>query len=82
MIFLTDVAGVIDRSGNVVRKINAEQAQMLIRSGTAKGGMIPKLEACLAALPRVPEAEIIDGRVPEALKASIAGKTPGTHIQP
>ena len=55
---------------------------MLIRSGTAKGGMIPKLEACLAALPRVPEAEIIDGRLPEALKASIAGKTPGTHIQP
>ena len=82
VIFLTDVAGVIDRSGNVVRKINAQQAQMLIRSGTAKGGMIPKLEACLAALPRVPEAEIIDGRVPEALKASIAGKTPGTHIQP
>ena len=82
VIFLTDVAGVIDRSGNVVRKINAQQAQMLIRSGTAKGGMIPKLEACLAALPRVPEAEIIDGRLPEALKASIAGKTPGTHIQP
>jgi acetylglutamate kinase len=81
VIFLTDVTGVIDRSGNVVKNINAQQARMLIRSGTAKGGMIPKLEACLTALPRVPEVEIIDGRVPEALRASIAGKTPGTRIQ-
>jgi len=82
VIFLTDVAGVIDRSGNVVKNINAKQAQMLIRSSTARGGMIPKLEACLTALSRVPEAEIIDGRVPGALKESLAGKTPGTRIRP
>ncbi|MCZ6535750.1 MAG: acetylglutamate kinase, partial [Chloroflexi bacterium] len=61
--------------------MNPRQASMFIRSGIAKGGMIPKLEACLKALPRVPLADIIDGRRPGALKRCVLGEAMGTRVQ-
>ena len=40
----------------------------LIADGTVSGGMIPKLETCLAAVDRgVDAAVILDGRVPHAI---------------
>ena len=81
LIFLTDVEGVMDGSGRLVPRLNPRQVTMLIRSGTAKGGMIPKLEACLKALSRVPLAYIIDGRRPSALRSCIHGEIAGTHIE-
>jgi len=81
MIFLTDVEGVLDGSGRMVPRLNTRQAQMFIRSGIVKGGMIPKLEACLKAMPNVPTTNIVDGRIRGALKRCVFGETMGTQVQ-
>ena len=81
LIFLTDVEGVLDSSGRRVPFMNPRQAKMFIQSNIAKGGMIPKLEACLNAMPGVPVADIIDGRKPGALWSCIEGQATGTRIQ-
>jgi len=65
---LTDVAGVLDRSGALVEELSAQEARALLADGTATGGMIPKLETCLHAVNGgVGAAVILDGRVPHAL---------------
>ena len=80
LIFLTDVEGVLDSSGRRMPLINPRQARMLIQSNVARGGMIPKLEACLLAMPPVPSAHVIDGRKPDALLQCISGRVSGTRI--
>lgn len=80
LIFLTDVQGVMDVSGRVMPRLNARNARLLLTSGVVKSGMIPKLEACLRALERVPVAEIIDGRRPGALMNCFRGVLSGTQI--
>lgn len=67
-ILLTDVPGVIDTEGNLISSLTEDEAQDLIASGVASGGMIPKIRCCLNAIRGgVPKAHIIDGRVPHAL---------------
>ena len=80
LIFLTDVEGVMDRSGRVIRRLNARSARALLASGVVKRGMIPKLTACLRALESVPTSEIIDGRKPGALMDCIRGYKLGTRV--
>ncbi|MBK5258588.1 MAG: acetylglutamate kinase, partial [Thermoanaerobaculia bacterium] len=48
--FITDVAGLLDRSGNVVSKLTALDARYWLDSDAVTGGMKPKLEAALHAL--------------------------------
>jgi len=67
LILLTDVSGVQGADGNVVAVLSRDDARRRIDTGEVTGGMIPKLEACLRSLERVPLAHIIDGRVPHAL---------------
>jgi len=43
--------------------------------------MIPKVEACLNALSRVPSTQIIDGRSAGALLSAIENNTGGTRIE-
>lgn len=81
LVFLTDVEGVGDRSGNLVSKLSVDEARSLIDSGVAVGGMIPKIEACLRALSTVPVTRIIDGRVAHALLREMGGKNGGTTIK-
>ena len=80
LIFLTDVPGIMDTNGRVVRRLDPRRAQNLIRSGIIRGGMIPKLDACLRALETSSYADIIDGREPEALLDCIQGRSIGTRI--
>ncbi len=80
LIFLTDVAGILDGSGNLVSRLSRGEAQAMLASGVASGGMIPKIEACLAALPAVRMTRIIDGRVPHALVREFDGGVEGTTI--
>lgn len=47
--FITDVDGVRTPNGNA-RELSMEETQRLIRDSVIKGGMIPKLQATLAAL--------------------------------
>jgi acetylglutamate kinase len=48
--FITDVAGLLDASGNVVPELHARDAEQFLGSSVVSGGMRPKLEAALHAL--------------------------------
>ncbi len=81
LIFLTDVAGVCDQSGKLLPRLSPAEAEALIASGTASGGMIPKIKACLKALSGGATTSIIDGREPHALRQEIESSSVGTTIQ-
>jgi acetylglutamate kinase len=67
-LLLTDVDGVLDADGELIAKLSAKKARKLMKDGAISGGMIPKVETCLAAVDAgVEAAVIIDGRVPHAL---------------
>jgi len=72
LVFLTDVAGVIDGSGRVLSRLSPAEAGSLIAEGVVSGGMIPKVEACLCALSTVSITQIVDGREGHALMPSLA----------
>ena len=80
LVFLTDVEGVMDGSGRVIRRLTERSARLLLGSSVVKGGMIPKLKACLRALDRVSFTEIVDGRKPGALVECLRGSSTGTRI--
>ncbi len=68
MLLLTDVKGVLDADGKLIRQMTVAQAQELIDTGVATGGMIPKLETAMAAVRAGVEAVVIlDGRRPHAM---------------
>lgn len=68
MLLLTDVPGVKDKQGELIRQITIADARGLIADGTATGGMIPKLETAIAAVEAGVEAVVIlDGRRPHAM---------------
>lgn len=80
LIFLTDVSGICNSSGDLIPCLTPQEAKALITSGVASGGMIPKIEACLRALSNITATRIIDGRVPHALVAELEGRIRGTTI--
>ncbi|WP_439577910.1 acetylglutamate kinase [Elioraea sp.] len=68
LLMLTDVPGVLDRDKRLIPELTASQAETLMADGTISGGMIPKVEHCLAAVKAGAEAAVIlDGRVPHAI---------------
>lgn len=65
LFLLTDVAGVLDKDGNLLTDIDPERIRALRADGTVTGGMIPKLDTCIHAVEGGAEAAVIlDGRVP------------------
>ena len=80
LVFLTDVAGVNDKSGKIISRLSAREAEAMVASGEISGGMIPKINACLRALKAGSVARIIDGRKPHALLQEIEGTEGGTTI--
>ncbi len=80
LIFLTDVAGICDQSGKLLTQLSPGEAEALVASGVASGGMIPKVKACLRALSNTSTASIIDGRQSHALLREIEGGGGGTTI--
>ena len=68
MLLLTDVKGVLDKNGELIRQMTVTEAFEAIRDGVATGGMIPKLETAIAAVDAGVEAVVImDGRRPHAM---------------
>jgi acetylglutamate kinase len=68
LLLLTDVEGVLDKDGNLIKALTAAEAQALIKNGTISGGMIPKIEGCLDVIAEGVEAVvIINGQVPHAV---------------
>lgn len=80
LIFLTDVVGICDHSGKLLPRLSPSEAEALMASGVASGGMIPKIKACLRALSSTSTTCIIDGRQPHALLREIEGRSGGTTI--
>jgi acetylglutamate kinase len=50
LIFLSDVPGLLGPRGDVIRRVSASAASQMVASGDVSGGMIPKLDAGLAAI--------------------------------
>lgn len=68
LLLLTDVPGVKDAKGELISRLTLDEARGLIKTGAATGGMIPKIETCLAAVEAgVEGAVILDGREPHAV---------------
>jgi acetylglutamate kinase len=72
LILLTDVEGVRDSKGALMRQLTVQDAQKHIDEGTIREGMIPKVRCCIDAIGQgVQRAHIIDGRVQHAVLLEI-----------
>jgi acetylglutamate kinase len=83
LFLLTDVAGVLDKDGELLTDLTPAQIEALQADGTVTGGMIPKLETCVNAVKGGVEAAVIlDGRVPHAMLVEIfTAKGAGTLVR-
>ena len=84
LILLTDVEGVKGGDGELLAQLKAEQVHKLIAEGTIQGGMIPKVECCLAAVAGgVGRSHIVDGRILHAVLLEVfTDSGVGTLIAP
>jgi acetylglutamate kinase len=83
LIFLTDVAGVLDAAGQVRAVLTASESQGLIDGAVATGGMRAKLESALAALGRgISQVLIAPGAAPDILPRILAGEAIGSRLVP
>ena len=74
VLFLTDIAGVLDKEKNLLRTLTVKKIEDLIDDETITGGMIPKVTFATSAVQLgVQEALITDGRVPYALLNQVLG---------
>ena len=75
LVYLTDVEGLrrdVTDPVTLIRQTTADELEGLVRDGTLSGGMIPKVESCIAAVRGgVGRAHILDGRVPHVLLLEI-----------
>lgn len=82
LIYVTDVHGVLDASGELLSVLTDSDVRRLIGAGVIRGGMIPKVEACLRALETVERAHIVNGAEPHVLIHELfTDKGAGTMIE-
>ena len=68
LILLTNIAGLQDKSGNLLTGLSSQEVDRLVKDGTITGGMLPKIDCALTAVQNgVTSAHIIDGRVAHAV---------------
>jgi len=68
LMFLTDVDGVLDRDGVLIKELTVAKARALIADGTISGGMIPKVETCIEAIEQGVEGVVIlNGKIPHVV---------------
>jgi acetylglutamate kinase len=75
LIYLTDVAGVKDADGSVIRWLDVGAIAAMVQEATVSGGMLPKLEACTTALKK----GVTRVRILPAARAEVL---PGFFTQP
>ncbi|THD34501.1 MAG: acetylglutamate kinase [Sphingomonas sp.] len=69
---LTDVAGVLDKAGELQTDLDRASIEAMKADGTISGGMIPKVDTCVNAVEAGVEAAVIlDGRVPHGMLLEI-----------
>jgi acetylglutamate kinase len=72
LMLLTNVAGLLDKEGEILTGLSTTQVDDLIADGTISGGMLPKIGCALDAVKSgVASAHIIDGRMPHAVLLEI-----------
>lgn len=72
LMLLTNVAGLLDKQGNVLTGLSAKRVKQLISDGTISGGMLPKIGCALEAVQAgVRSAHIIDGTTPHSIMLEI-----------
>lgn len=72
LILLTDVEGVKDRHGELLRRLSVADVRRYVDDGTIVGGMIPKVACCIDALAGgVGRTHIVDGRMRHAVLLEI-----------
>ncbi len=68
LILMTNITGVLDKSGRLLTGLTASEIDALFADGTISGGMLPKIGSALDAVKNgVKSSHIIDGRVEHAL---------------
>ncbi len=82
LLLMTNTPGVLDKSGQLLRKLSAKTIDELFADGTISGGMLPKISSALdAARNGVNSVHVVDGRVPHCLLLEIlTDKGVGTMI--
>ncbi|GLZ75221.1 acetylglutamate kinase [Actinorhabdospora filicis] len=85
LVVLTDVAGLYrdwPDTNSLIRQLTADELAELLPGLSA--GMVPKMEACLRAVKGgVPQAHVIDGRLPHSLLLEIfTSEGTGTMVVP
>ncbi len=83
LFLLTDVSGVLDKTGQLLTDLTPADIARLQSDGTISGGMIPKLETCIHAVEAGCEAAVVlDGRVSHAMLLEVfTSRGAGTLIR-
>jgi acetylglutamate kinase len=83
LVLVTDVGGVRDANGATFATLTPAEAEELLESGVATGGMRPKLRACLEALASgVDSVRIVGAAEERVLLRTLAGEEPlGTCLE-
>jgi len=84
LLMLTNISGVLNRSGDLLTELSALQIDAMVADGSISGGMLPKIGGALdAAKSGVKAVHIIDGRVAHVLLLEIlSDQAFGTMIRP
>jgi acetylglutamate kinase len=81
LVLLTDVPGILDGNGQLIKSLNSEQAQALVDTGVIKGGMKVKLDAALETAAALRRPIIVAGwQQPEDLLKLMQQQEVGTCI--
>lgn len=85
--FLTDTEGVyrdFEDKSSLIQELTVSQAEEFISSGSAQGGMLPKLSGCVDAVRNgVNRVHILDGRMPHSLLLEVyTNEGSGTMVVP
>ena len=83
LILMTNIEGVLDKDEKLIEEVTSSKILQMIKDETITGGMIPKINTCLAAVNNgVTGVVIVDGRKPHSILFEIfSDKGAGTLIR-
>ncbi|UUM30784.1 acetylglutamate kinase [Vibrio japonicus] len=83
LVLLSDVSGVLDGKGHLIKRLNQQEAEALIKGHVITDGMIVKVNAALEAANDLGRPiEVATWRYPEKLTELFAGQSIGTQFLP
>ncbi len=80
LLFLSDIPGILDRSGKVAPELDEREAEAAIGSGVISGGMIPKVRAAVGALKKGVSGIVIGQFLATGDLAGLLARSQGTRI--